>query len=237
VGPTFHHCLFIGIQACLIAVDGGNGACTGVYVADSSIFNNAGFDRSVRTFRVRARGDAGSTDCRWLRITVFLRRQPLRRAAPIASEASDSGDSLQWIARSPQRWPNWAAIPVLRCSRSIASVDMDSDGYRISTHCSASDKRSTMHQRNRIMMIAALLFIAAHGGQASAQSSGGPYRIEMVVMAGGGDPIAGGSFQITSTLGQAATTTLSGASYTLFGGFWRPVGSLAVSVLFADGFE
>ena len=73
--------------------------------------------------------------------------------------------------------------------------------------------------------------------RAHAQSSGGPYDVEASVIAGGGSPIAGGSFQITSTIGQAATSTLSGAGFVIVDGFWAPVGSLVGDLIFANGFE
>ena len=73
--------------------------------------------------------------------------------------------------------------------------------------------------------------------QAHAQSSGGPYDIKAVVIAGGGSPIAGGSFQISSTIGQAATSTLSGAGFVIVDGFWAPVGGLLGDVIFANGFD
>ena len=87
----------------------------------------------------------------------------------------------------------------------------------------------------RVMLAAVLgaLLVA----QASAQSSGGPYRIESVVMAGGGGPIAGENYQITSTLGQPVTTVLAGAGYTILGGFWGPVGGFEIDSIFASGFE
>ncbi len=94
-----------------------------------------------------------------------------------------------------------------------------------------------MQQKGKRMAIAAIFLGAILCGQSNAQSSGGPYVIERVVIAGGGSPIAGSDYQVTSTLGQAATATLSGAQYTLFGGFWSPVGSLVVGSMFADGFE
>jgi hypothetical protein len=86
-------------------------------------------------------------------------------------------------------------------------------------------------------MVVALILGAAFGAQANAQSSGGQYRIDPVAIAGGGSSIAGGSYQITSTLGQAATATLSGASYVAFDGFWAPVGGLLGDIIFANGFE
>ena len=84
---------------------------------------------------------------------------------------------------------------------------------------------------------AALLLGVASMAQAAAQSSGGPYDIKSSVIAGGGSPIAGGNFQITSTLGQAATSTLSGAGFVIVDGFWAPVGGLGSDLIFANGFE
>ena len=83
----------------------------------------------------------------------------------------------------------------------------------------------------------ALAFGLAFVAQGYAQSSGGPYEVKAVAIAGGGSPIAGGSFQITSTLGQPATSTLSGAGFVIVDGFWAPVGSLAGDFIFANGFE
>lgn len=73
--------------------------------------------------------------------------------------------------------------------------------------------------------------------QAHAQSSSGPYDIKAVVIAGGGSPVSGGNFQITSTIGQAATSTLSGASFVIVDGFWAPVGGLLGDLIFANGFD
>jgi hypothetical protein len=86
-------------------------------------------------------------------------------------------------------------------------------------------------------MVVALIPGVAFVMQASAQSSGGQYGIDPVVVAGGGGPITGGNYQITSTLGQAATSALSGASYVIVDGFWAPVGGTLVDIIFANGFE
>jgi hypothetical protein len=94
-----------------------------------------------------------------------------------------------------------------------------------------------MRHTNRNLVIAALFFGAINGGQASAQSSGGPYRIEPVVIAGGGGPIAGGNYQITSTLGQPASGVLTGGSYAIFDGFWSPASFVFGDFVFADGYE
>ena len=92
---------------------------------------------------------------------------------------------------------------------------------------------------NRIVRTIALAMLlgTASGVCVHAQSSGGPYEIQRVAIAGGGSPIAGGNYQISSTLGQAATATLSGASYVVFDGFWAPVGGTLGDVIFANGFD
>jgi hypothetical protein len=87
------------------------------------------------------------------------------------------------------------------------------------------------------MAMAALILVALCAGQASAQASGGPYRIEPVVIAGGGGPIAGGNYQVTSTLGQPASGVLAGGTYAIFDGFWSPVGNFFADFIFADGYE
>jgi hypothetical protein len=71
-----------------------------------------------------------------------------------------------------------------------------------------------------------------------AQSSGGQFTISASVIAGGGSPISGGSYQITSTLGQPATAILSSGGYVVVDGFWAPVGGVATGdVIFANGFD
>jgi hypothetical protein len=89
--------------------------------------------------------------------------------------------------------------------------------------------------RTGISLIA-LIAGAACLAPAGAQSSGGPYRIDPVALPGGGGPTAGGNYQITSTLGLAATGTLNGAGFAIFGGFWSPVGGGGDSI-FASGFD
>ncbi|HMM68015.1 MAG TPA: hypothetical protein PKC03_13840 [Dokdonella sp.] len=69
-----------------------------------------------------------------------------------------------------------------------------------------------------------------------AQSTGGPYRIDPAVIAAGGGKMAGGSLQISSTIGQPATALLAGAGYTLQGGFWSAAESNSDSI-FANGFD
>jgi hypothetical protein len=89
----------------------------------------------------------------------------------------------------------------------------------------------------KMTSLAALLLSSAIAPAVLAQSSGGTYVIDRVVIAGGGSPMSGGSYQLSGTFGQAATSTLSALPYLAFDGFWTPV-SLALSDrIFADGFE
>ena len=72
---------------------------------------------------------------------------------------------------------------------------------------------------------------------AAAQSGGGPYRIDPVAIAAGGGPVTGAGFQLSSTLGQTAASTLSGGQYRMFDGFWNPVGGAISDVIFRNGFD
>ena len=82
-----------------------------------------------------------------------------------------------------------------------------------------------------------LALASAPTPSARAQSAGGPYRIDRVVIAGGGSPASGGVYQLSGTFGQAATATLHADSYAMFDGFWSPV-TLAISDrIFANGFD
>jgi len=88
-------------------------------------------------------------------------------------------------------------------------------------------------RRYKNLAIAVLLPIVAYALGASAQSSGGPYRVAPVAVANGGGVLSGGAFQLRGTLGQAPTSTLSAAGYHFHGGFWAP----ASDVIFANGFD
>ncbi|HET7064965.1 MAG TPA: hypothetical protein VFI49_11885 [Rudaea sp.] len=90
-----------------------------------------------------------------------------------------------------------------------------------------------MNRHNGNLFLAALLSIVACALGASAQSSGGPYRIAPAAVGNGGGTLSGGAFQLRGTLGQAPTSTLSSAGYHFYGGFWAP----ASDVIFANGFD
>jgi hypothetical protein len=93
-----------------------------------------------------------------------------------------------------------------------------------------------MNRVGRTVLIFALAG-ATFAANADAQSSGGQYNIASVAIAGGGGPISGGVYQITSTLGQPATAVLGAGNYIIFDGFWGPVSSFVNDLIFADGFE
>jgi hypothetical protein len=69
-----------------------------------------------------------------------------------------------------------------------------------------------------------------------AQSSGGPYRIDASVIAGGGASLSGSTFRLRGTVGQTATTRLAAGSFRLYSGFWAPAGPESDEI-FANGFD
>jgi hypothetical protein len=94
-----------------------------------------------------------------------------------------------------------------------------------------------VNQACTTMAVAALILGATFVAHVRAQSSGGQYDIDPFVIAGGGGSIAAGHYQISSTLGQAAGTTLAGGSYVVFNGYWSPIGGVSGDFVFANGFE
>ena len=79
--------------------------------------------------------------------------------------------------------------------------------------------------------------VCAFAVHASTNSSGGPYRLERSVIAGGGSTINSGTFRLSGTLGQSASATLSASSYRLYGGFWPPDANAPTDRVFANGFD
>ena len=67
--------------------------------------------------------------------------------------------------------------------------------------------------------IASSVAIGLHAGAATAQSSGGPYRIDAVVITAGGGTLAGGGFQLRGSFGQPLVGTVAASTYRLNGGF------------------
>ncbi|HKE48191.1 MAG TPA: hypothetical protein VKB52_08995 [Rhodanobacteraceae bacterium] len=94
-----------------------------------------------------------------------------------------------------------------------------------------------MRIRFEVAALAALALAGAHAPLAQAQSSGGPYRIDRVVIAGGGGPIDGGAYQVSGTFGQSAIARLAASDYVLFDGFWSPASFETSDRIFANGFD
>lgn len=90
-----------------------------------------------------------------------------------------------------------------------------------------------MHVRHKKCVVAALLLCGAFAIVASAQSTGGAYRIAPVAVANGGGTLSGGAFRLSGTSGQAQTSTSSASRFDFHGGFWAP----ASDVIFANGFD
>lgn len=83
---------------------------------------------------------------------------------------------------------------------------------------------------------AAVFTLASLGSvlaSARAQSSGGPYAIDPVVIAGGGATLSGGQFRLSGTIGQPATATLAAGNFHLYDGFWAQLNDR----IFADSFD
>lgn len=85
----------------------------------------------------------------------------------------------------------------------------------------------------QVIAVTALCSTALH---VDAQSSGGPYRIDKSVIAGGGGVANGSIYRFKSTLGQAVTTRINGTPFVLYGGFWAPA-ALSSDLIFANGFD
>ncbi|HEX3123623.1 MAG TPA: hypothetical protein VHQ21_10020 [Rhodanobacteraceae bacterium] len=90
-----------------------------------------------------------------------------------------------------------------------------------------------MRLLHKTLCNAAFVLIGACAPGAGAQSNGGPFRIEPAAVANGGGTMAGGSFQLRGTIGQAQTSTLTAAPFRFYGGFW----TLPSDTIFASGFE
>ena len=55
-------------------------------------------------------------------------------------------------------------------------------------------------------------------------SSGQPYSIDWFKISGGGGTGAGGTYRVSSTIGQSeAGAAMSGGRYSMVGGFWSPI--------------
>ena len=95
-----------------------------------------------------------------------------------------------------------------------------------------------MHHIRLTGFAALLALLGAAPAMAPAQSAGGPYTIAPVAIAGGGGTLSGGSFVLSGTLGQPATTQLAAGAYRLYDGFWAPVpASQQDDTIFINGFD
>lgn len=92
-------------------------------------------------------------------------------------------------------------------------------------------------QRLRVIaLVCALGFAGAIPARAPAQA-GGSYSLERAAIASGGTTLSGGTFRMSSTIGQPATATLGSANYQLYDGFWAPIAAPTSDLIFANGFD
>ena len=70
-----------------------------------------------------------------------------------------------------------------------------------------------------LVAIATLLELGLHATSTSAQSSGGPYRIDSAVIAAGGGTQSGGGFQLRGSFGQRVIGVAATSGYELNSGF------------------
>ena len=88
-------------------------------------------------------------------------------------------------------------------------------------------------RRRRLIRLAAFALLLGGSVHSGAQSGGGAYRIDRVVIVNGGGAVGGGSYALSTTLGQSATDLLAAAGYRLQGG----VRSGGIDRIFTNGFE
>lgn len=90
--------------------------------------------------------------------------------------------------------------------------------------------------RNRLSAILVTTLLALFGSASAQVSSGGDFRLEQSVIAGGGGTSAdttGTVFRLDATIGQnTAGTQMTGGDFSQVGGFWafRPMSPTAASV-------
>ena len=80
-------------------------------------------------------------------------------------------------------------------------------------------------QLRRLLLAAVVAVLLSGAGAAAAAVNGGP-TLNWYTVDGGGGASSGGAYRVDGTLGQPDAGALSGAGYTLQGGFWSaaPVG-------------
>jgi hypothetical protein len=94
-----------------------------------------------------------------------------------------------------------------------------------------------MNRRVKPLATSTLGAVCAFAMHAGAQSSGGAYRIERSVIAGGGSTIGGGAFEMRGTVGQNAISSSSSSNYRFDAGFWPPAAGATTDRIFANGFD
>lgn len=78
-----------------------------------------------------------------------------------------------------------------------------------------------------------IVFLSCIVGQVFAQ-----YQIKRYTINSGGGKTSGGGYSIHSSIGQVdASSTFSGGTYTLNGGFWHENRGPISDTIFIDGFE
>jgi hypothetical protein len=87
------------------------------------------------------------------------------------------------------------------------------------------------------LIVLTCAFAALGSAHAPAQSSGGTYRIDASVIAGGGASLSGSTFRLSGTVGQPATARLGAGSFLLYSGFWAPAAGSPSDEIFANGFD
>lgn len=86
------------------------------------------------------------------------------------------------------------------------------------------------------VLVFALATIGTFSSAVPAQSGGGPYVVTEFAIAGGGATLGGGSFRLSGTIGEPATTPLVASGYRLYDGFWAPA-TAPDDRIFANGFD
>jgi hypothetical protein len=76
----------------------------------------------------------------------------------------------------------------------------------------------------RNILAMAILGVAILGPSVRAQSTN--YSISWYTIAGGGGTSSGGNYAVSGTIGQHATASMSGGTYSLTGGFWSIIAAV-----------
>jgi hypothetical protein len=91
-------------------------------------------------------------------------------------------------------------------------------------------------QRRQFSRLTAFALLLVGSVNSGAQSDGGIYRIDRVVIVNGGGAVGGGGYALSATLSQSATGLLAASDYRLQGGVWSSVLDRA-DLVFTNGFD